>query len=349
MGRLADRDRHAGKSVPAGHASPALGDGTRKAGDPVRSPLRKTFIAAAVGAVVLTVAACGGSSDSTNTTDNTPDKGKIVVGAANFAESTILANIYADLLNDAGYDASVKQLTTREVYEPALEKGTDIQAFAEYAATLTEFLNKADNGKDAPTVASTEIDKTVTELKKLAPGHHLAIGEPADATDQNSFAVTKEFATQNHLTSLEDLAGYAGDLVLGGPPECPKRTYCQLGLEQEYGIHFTGFKPLDTGGPLTKNALANGKIDIGLVFSSDADIAKRGFTVLEDPKNLQNSDNIIPVVNTSAADALAVLNKLSAILTQDELVAMNKRVVVDHDDAADVAQEYLESKNLLSS
>src|SRR4051812_22642358 len=91
-------------------------------------------------AAVVGLSACGDDNSNNSGSTNT-NKGKIVVGAANFAESTLLANMFAQVLDKAGYDASVKQLTTREVYEPALEKGADIQAFPEYAATLTTFLN----------------------------------------------------------------------------------------------------------------------------------------------------------------------------------------------------------------
>ena len=317
-----------------------------------RQAARRALGLTAVLALVATLglSACGDDDDDGDAgTPGGGDKGKIVVGAANFAESTLLAQMFAQVLEKAGYDAEVKQLTTREVYEPALEKGSDIQAFAEYAATLTTFLNAKDNGANAKSPASTDIDETVDALQPLADKHDLAIGEPSEATDQNSFAVKEDFATENNLTSLEDLADFQGELVLGGPSECPKRDYCQKGLESKYGINFTGFKAYDTGGPLTKQALKSNKIQIGLVFSSDPAIAQLGFKVLTDPKNLQASDNIIPVMNKQAAkpDALEALNSVCAALTQDDLVRLNKAVQVDHEDAETVAKEYLQSKNLI--
>ena len=197
--------------------------------------------------------------------------GKLVVGAANFSESATLANLYADALKAAGFDASVKPVTSREVYEPALEKG-DLDVFPEYVGTLTEFLNKKANGANAAAKASGDLDATVTALKALAGPRGLTVYTPSEAADQNAFAVTKNFAQANSLTKLSDLKNVKTKLVLGGPPECPTRPFCQLGLQKTYGITFASFKSLDTGGPLTKAALKDGSVQVGLVFSSDGSL-----------------------------------------------------------------------------
>lgn len=198
--------------------------------------------------------------------------GNITVGAANFSENEILANIYAEVLKKAGYSASVKNVQSREVYEPALESG-QLDVMPEYAATLTEFLNTKDNGKNAKPLASPDIDKTMQALTQIAAKHGLVPLKPAAATDENAFAVRKDFAQQNNLSTLSDLANYHGKLVLGGPPECPTRPFCEQGLKQVYGINFTGFKSLDAGGPITIAAIRNGDVQIGLVFSSDPALA----------------------------------------------------------------------------
>ncbi len=198
--------------------------------------------------------------------------GSVVVGAANFSENQILANVFAEVLNGAGFKATVKPVTSRDVYAPALERG-ELQVMAEYVGTLTEYFNKQANGADAAPLASGDVDKTVTALRTLADKKGLQVLEPAEAADQNAFAVTKTFAEANKLTKLSDLKGYSGKLVLGGPPECPTRPFCQPGLEKTYGLSFDSFVSLDAGGPLTKTALKTGKIQLGLVFSSDGSLA----------------------------------------------------------------------------
>jgi osmoprotectant transport system substrate-binding protein len=211
-------------------------------------------------------------ADKKLATGVTGGSGKVVVGGANFNESQILANIYADVLKAAGFDASVKPVTNREVYEPALERG-DITVFAEYAGTLTEFLNKKISGPSAAPLATGDLAATVSALSGLAQKKGLKVLEPSQAADQNAFAVTKNFAQDNDLHTLSDLKSYKGKLVLGGPPECPTRTFCQLGLQDKYGIHFTGFKSLDADGPLVKAALKSGDVQIGLVFSTDSSLS----------------------------------------------------------------------------
>ncbi|MGY1802759.1 glycine betaine ABC transporter substrate-binding protein [Blastococcus sp. SYSU D00922] len=197
--------------------------------------------------------------------------GPVVVGAADFSESQVLATLYADVLTAAGFDASVQTVGNRELYLPALERG-EIQAFPEYLATVTEFIE----GDDSTEVASGDVDETVAALTPLAEGVGLVFGEPAEAADQNAFAVTQDFADQLGVSTLSELADACGDgsLTLGGPGECPTRPACQPGLEETYGLEFAGFQEYDAGGPLTKAAIQQGEVSIGLVFSSDGALAQ---------------------------------------------------------------------------
>jgi osmoprotectant transport system substrate-binding protein len=199
-------------------------------------------------------------------------QGDLVIGAANFSESQILANLYAIALEGAGFSTEVQPVTNREVYGPALERG-ELNVFPEYVGTFTEYLNTRANGPDAEAVASGDLDETMEALRPLAEEVGLTVLEPSEAANQNAFAVTREFAEENDLRALSDLADVEGELVLGGPPECPTRPFCQPGLEQTYGITFDDFVSLDAGGPLTKSALQQGRIQVGLVFSSDGSLS----------------------------------------------------------------------------
>jgi len=197
--------------------------------------------------------------------------GKVVVGAAGFAESETLAELYKIVLNAAGFQASVLPSKNRELYEPALERG-EITVFPEYAATMTEFLNKKANGANAPQKASGDISATITALKELGSKYNLTFGTPSAASDQNAFAVTKPVADKYGLRTLSDFAAKCSGTasILAGPPECPQRPFCQPGLQQKYNITFGSFFQGDAGGPQTKTALKTGKATLGLVFSSDS-------------------------------------------------------------------------------
>ncbi|WP_309232810.1 glycine betaine ABC transporter substrate-binding protein [Blastococcus sp. TML/C7B] len=183
----------------------------------------------------------------------------------------MLATIYADVLSAAGFDATVQEVGNRELYLQALESG-QIQVFPEYLSTLTEFLE--DDAESE--IASGDVDATLAALQPLAEANGLVVGEPSEAADQNAFAVTQAFADELGVTTLSELADACGDgsLVLGGPAECPERPFCQPGLEETYGLEFDSFRELDAGGPLTKAALQQGEISIGLVFSSDGALAQ---------------------------------------------------------------------------
>lgn len=199
--------------------------------------------------------------------------GTIVVGAANFSENLTLANIYALTLKGAGYDATVKTIGNRELYLPALTKG-EIQVVPEYAGTVTEFLNKQQNGANAAPKASAELEATVTALAALGTKAGLTFGKPSDAADQNAFAVAKKLADEKGLKTLTDFAAKCSGTatILGGPPECGQRPFCQPGLQSTYKMSFGKFLPLDAGGPLTKTGIKSAKVTIGLVFSSDGSL-----------------------------------------------------------------------------
>ena len=197
---------------------------------------------------------------------------KVIVGAPGFAEGVTLASLYAQILTSAGFDATLQDVGNRELYLADLTSG-QVTIMPEYASTLTEFLNVKANGQDAAAVATPDLDATVGELKTLAADAGLSIGMPAPAQDQNTYAVTTGFAETNNLKTLSDLATNCSGLVLGGPPECAERSFCKPGLESKYALNFASFVSLDAGGPLTKAALRKGDVTLGMVLSSDSDLA----------------------------------------------------------------------------
>lgn len=200
--------------------------------------------------------------------------GRIIVGATSFNESQTLAFVYQIALSAAGFDATVQPVGTREVYESSLERG-EIQIVPEYLGTLTEFLNKKVNGAGAATITSGDTGRTATALRDLGARVGLVFGTPAQAAEQNAFAVTKALADRYSLKTLSDFAAACSGraTVLGGPSECPARPFCRSGLEKTYGMKFGTFISLDAGGTLSKGALTAGTVSIALVFSADAALA----------------------------------------------------------------------------
>lgn len=263
--------------------------------------------------------------------------GSITVGSTDFSEQLIVAEMYRGALEAAGVEAEASyNLGSREIVEPALESG-DIDLYPEYVGTALEFLNGGAGEATSDTAATAE------KLQAAFDDKDITVLEPAEAQDKNAIVVTTETADEHSLEKISDLKDVAGDLVFGGPPECPERPLCLQGLEDTYELDFADFRSLDAGGPLTVAALEDGKIDVALMFSTQGIIAEKGWVVLEDDKGLQPAENLVPVIRNDATspEIEEVLNAVSAKLTTEELTELNRRVDVDKEDPEDVAQEWL--------
>lgn len=287
----------------------------------------------------LVASACGGAGTSGGA------KPAITIGSTNFSEQLVLGELYGQILEANGYTVTRRfNLGNREIVFPALESG-QIDMEVEYLATLLAFVDKTATGSTDPKVTATALQKAL-----MAKG--ITVLDHAPAVDQNGFVVTKATADRHRLAKLSDLAPVGPQLVLGGPPECPNREFCALGLKNKYGITFKEFKALDAGGPITVQALIGGQIDVGLMFTSDATIAVRGFVLLEDDKQLQLSDNVAPVVRNdylskAGDDFRRLVNSIAPKLTTAELTGLNKLVEVDKKDPKDVAREWLRKQGLI--
>ncbi|MFE2477304.1 glycine betaine ABC transporter substrate-binding protein [Streptomyces sp. NPDC059389] len=321
-------------------------------------------LGAVLGAAALTASltACGGDSleksKDTGSGASAPSdagagsaKGKVVIGAAGFTESNVLAELYAQVLKDAGYSPSITTVSNRELYEPSLEKG-EIDVVPEYAATLAEFLNAKVNGPKAPEekpVASSDVAATVAGLEKLAAPLGLKALPAGPAVDQNAFAVSKEFAQKNNLKTLSDLGKSGLKVKIAAGDECAVRPFCAPGLKKVYGIDVSGIDPKGVGTPQAKQAVKDGVDQLALTTTTDATLDTFGLVLLEDDKKLQNADNVLPVVNAKDAgspEIAAALDKLTKVLTTADLVELNKQVDAQREKPADAAKAYLKAKGL---
>jgi osmoprotectant transport system substrate-binding protein len=290
---------------------------------------------------VIVASACGG----TTSPGTGAAKPTVIIGSTNFSEQLIVGELYAQLLEANGYTVTRKfNLGAREIVFPALTSG-QIDIEVDYLATLLAFVNKSATGSTDPKV-------TAAALQKELDSKNVTVLDYAPAVDQNGFVVTKATADKNKLAKLSDVAAVGSQLVLGGPPECPTRPFCALGLKNTYGITFKDFKPLDTGGPLTVAALKAAQIDVGLLFTSDSTIAVNGFVLLDDDKHLQLSDNVAPVVRNdllskAPSDFKSLINSIAPKLTTAELTALNKQADVDKTDPKAIASAWLKKQGLI--
>jgi osmoprotectant transport system substrate-binding protein len=298
-------------------------------------------VLSAILGLSLIASACGSSGGGSPSAGGS--KGSVTIGSFNFSESTILAQLYGQALKGDGWKVTYKaNLGSREVVEPALERG-EIDLYPGYAATELEFQNKG-KGEATPDPKATT-DKLNTYLDSKG----LKALTPSGAIDENAFAVLKS-GKFGDKSNLSDLSSVAGQMVLGGPPECPTRPFCEAGLTKVYGLHFKDFKALDAGGPLTKAALDQGSIDIGLIFSSDSAYSTGKYVQLKDDKHLQNADNVVPVIRKDKAndEVTSLLNSIDSKLGTDTLISLNKKADVDKQDPDQIAADWLKSNGFTS-
>ncbi len=291
----------------------------------------------------VALAGCSGSPSDETPRAHGGTKGTIVVGVSGaFAENRIVAEMYAQVLEHAGYFVERQfDLPSREVSQSALESG-QIDLKPEYLSSLLLFLDPNARASSHPAVVAGQDDEL------LGP-RGITMLTPSPAQDTNEFVATFETARHYHLSTLSSLALAAGQLTMGGSPECPQRPYCLPGLKRVYGIVFDDFEPLDVGGPQTVAALKNGAVQIGLLFSTDPSIRRNGFVPLVDDKHLQNAENITPVIRSQLLDddVRNLLDAVSARLSTEKVTELVGQVIIDGKDVAAVAKGFLTANRLL--
>ncbi|WP_308114057.1 ABC transporter substrate-binding protein [Kineosporia corallincola] len=285
------------------------------------------------------LAACGGGGDPLRSAEPSPATGgtTITVGSANFPESQLLGEMYAQVLENAGLHVERRfGIGSREIYVPALRDGS-IDVLPEYNGALLAYLagNEPVDAGSAEAVAAGLDDELPSGLELLDPA-------PAEAKD--ALVVTRRTADRYALTSLADLPPVAGDLVVGAGPEYRERQQGLVGLRSEYGLNFKNFQALDAGGPLTVQALRTGRVQLGGLLSTDPVIAQEDFVVLDDPRRLFGVQNVIPLARKGVLppEAVTALNAFSENLTTDKLSAALGRFTLDQEDAATIARDYLD-------
>jgi osmoprotectant transport system substrate-binding protein len=304
-------------------------------------------IAAVALAAVAAVSGCTSSpSASSSTSDgsgsNLLSAGStgVVVGSANFPEDELLAEIYAQALQQAGVRVTTRlNIGPREVYYPQVKSGA-ISIIPEYNGAL--LTTSVDPSSTAVTTAQVD-----AALAADLPST-MEVLSPSSATDSDSVTVTQATAAKYHLTTIADLAPYAKDMVFGGPPEFKIRKDGIRGLKNNYHLTFKSFDSLDESGPTTLADLTSGKVQAADVFTTTPQIISDHLVVLADPKNNFAAQNVLPLVYKKAMTPTitATLNAVDAKLTTAELLQLDIAVITEHAPLSVVAAAFLKEEGL---
>ena len=259
----------------------------------------------------------------------------IVIGSQAYYSNEIIAEVYAQVLEDAGYTVDRQfSLGQRDVYVPALLAG-EVDLFPEYTGNLLQYFD--------PSASQTAADEVYSALEAALPAGLTALAM-SPASDQDSYNVTAEFASANNLVSIADLAKISG-VKLGGAPELAERPYGPNGLKSTYGVTVE----FEATGDTTVEALVAGLVNMANVYSADPRIQQLGLVTLADPAGLFLASNVVPIASDSVDQrARDLISAVSKAMSAEELVALNVRSVDEQLSAAQIAREWLLSKGLIS-
>jgi osmoprotectant transport system substrate-binding protein len=303
---------------------------------------RLSALLAGVAAGLMVLSACGGGGDPLAPTGGGEEPAAadtIRIGSADFPENRLLAEIYAQTLDARGVTVERNfGIGAREVYFPGLADGS-IDLIPDYTGVLLQFVN-ADATETAP-------DAVYSALQTQVPAP-LTVLERSEAENKDAVVVTAETA-QQYGSSLADYGPACGEIVVGGPPEFQTRPDGLPGIAETYGCTFREFRALDTGGPLTVAALADGTVQAANLFTTDPTITERGFVVLEDPQNNFAAQNVVPLINEAKAtpEVTQALNAVSSALTTEGLIELNRQLnAPDKPNVETVAEEWIAANGL---
>ncbi len=272
-----------------------------------------------LAALIAFLATACGSANPLGSGEISGDLKSIKVGSADFPESKIIAEIYAQALEANGFEVSRQfGIGSRETYVPAV-KDHSIDLIPEYTGNLLQYFDK--NTK------ATDPDSVLLALYRALPGD-LSILTPSPANDQDTVAVTSETAAKWNLKTIADLAEHSAEVKFGAPSEFLNRTEGLPGLKEKYGLDVAPANFIaisDGGGPATVRALVDGTVTAADIFSTSPAIPQNKLVVLEDPKNNFLAANVVPLVaSQKLSDQLkTVLDAVSAKLSTEALIEMN--------------------------
>lgn len=313
---------------------------------------RTLALGAALLALVVSACSSGGGGDASATASGAPADSEpagelptITVGSAPFWESAVVAEIYAQALEGAGFTVERNlELGARDVTHAAITSG-ELDMVPEY---LGGYLGQTFDGD--PTA---DVDETYQALQEALAEEDLVAFEPTPGTDADGFAVRMETADELGLETMSDVAEVADQLTWGVAQECADNPNCGPGLEEVYGIDLEALEvqTLAACSTAIAEALNASNIDVAQVCTTQPEIVGFNLVLLEDDKGLAPAQNIVPVVTREVADAggetlESTLNAVSALLTTEELTNLGAAVILNGESYEDAAAQWLEDNGL---
>ncbi|KAB1642555.1 ABC transporter substrate-binding protein [Gulosibacter chungangensis] len=301
-----------------------------------RSGSRLAMATGGALALALVLSGCASGNPLDEPTDAADgDASTIVVGSQAYYSNEIVAEIYAQALENAGFTVERQfNVGQRDAYMPELESGA-IDLFPEYTGNLLEFYDDA--------VEATSPENVYAALQDALPEQLTALNY-SEASDQDTYTVTQEFAAEHNLTTIADLTNVPEQVTIGAAPEFEQRPYGPAGAKDVYGVDLA----FSATGDTTLEALLAGEVQVADIYTASPAFQTEDIVALEDPENLILASNVVPIASTDVAPEIAdVINAVSAQLTEDGLVAMGVQSTEEQMSPADIASQWLTEKGLI--
>ncbi|MDE0356425.1 MAG: ABC transporter permease subunit [Gammaproteobacteria bacterium] len=299
------------------------------------SPTARASKAAPVSQPVLQTRAAQSSQD-----EGTP----VIIASKPFAESYVLAEIFAQLLEARGIAVDRRfGLGATEIAFGALREGA-IDIYPEYTGTALAAILGEEMQADAEAVYR----HVAGTFRERWDARWLA---PLGFENTYAIAVRRETAEELGLATLSDLAREAGGLRAGFTPDFIGRSDGLPGLRAAYGFEAVEVLPLLQA--VKYEALVESGVDVIDGYSTDGLIARYDLVVLEDDRGFFPPYEAAGLVNGDfwgrRPDAIAALSELSGLLDDERVREWNRRAESDGDPVADIARDALAELGLVVS
>jgi osmoprotectant transport system substrate-binding protein len=286
----------------------------------------------------------------------------IRIGSKQFTEQIVLGQLMLAALEDAGYAVEDRtNLGSTAVNRDALVNG-EIDLYAEYTGTgVTNHFNDVEWVSFPEGTSQDRVNSIALVSAYDAAINDLIWMQPAPANNTYAFAVTADFAAENDMYTVEDLADYVnagGEVYMATGDEFAQRPDGIASFENLYGFDLTEDQLLIIAGATpsqTEQALNEGEdgVNMAMAYGTDGALMAYNFVVLEDTLGAQPIYAPVPVIRGDVLRAnpeiAAVLNPIFAALDNTTLQTLNAAVEVDGENPADVAQTWLTENGFIGS
>lgn len=268
-------------------------------------------------------------------------KPTVLLGDMNTPQQFVIGQLYKLALEQQGYTVSLnRNVGVSHTAQKALE-GRTLDLYPNYLGVWNSRVAHLHQ-------RFKTLSASLAAGRFYARAHGFVLLRPTPFSDTWGLAVTSEYAQQNHIRSIPELARGTG-IVIAAPLEFETGLDGLPALAKAYHLH-----PLVQGilvGPQYM-WLESGNVQAAYVDTTDPSLARPGFRVLRDPKHVFGFGNVVPVTTPAVLTAEGpmfeqTINRVDALLTLRAIRGLDYEAGVSRHEPADIAREFLQGYGIV--